>query len=494
MSKRQIMLVTIALLLSNAMSGIDNTIINTALPAIISDLHGLELMAWIIAIFLLGTAVSTLIWSKLGERIGNKRSYQLAAVLFVFGSFLQGLSPNIWFLIFARGLSGLGNGGMISLPYIIYVDLYKNPRQRMKALAFVSASYSMATIIGPLLGGFIVDSFSWHWVFYINVPIGLISAFMVQIFYKEKRLKKVQSTIDYLGGGLMIFGLIALLCGIELIGAASPVLIIALIVVAIAAFIALFQAEQHAADPVIPSRLFKNKPLVMDFALFVLIWGAFVAFLTYSPMWAQGLIGTSALIGGATQIPCAFANFSGSEAVPWLRRFYTPHKVINIGIITLALSFVILVLLGVKTPFAYVILLIAGVFEGFGNGACFNELQVKVQEDAGHDDVSVATSFSFLIRMLSQMFTTAIFGLLMNHALAKGVSASHGVITMAMMNKLSDADSVSSLPQHLLPQMRLILHSGLHNIMLLSLGLMVVSFLLNLRAQRAEKNIEKASV
>lgn len=106
MNKRAVLLVTIALLLSNAMSGIDSTIVNTALPAIIADLHGLQLMAWIVAVFLLGTAVSTLIWSKLGERAGNKLAYQLAAVLFVVGSLLQGLAPNIWFLIISRGLAG----------------------------------------------------------------------------------------------------------------------------------------------------------------------------------------------------------------------------------------------------------------------------------------------------------------------------------------------------------------------------------------------------
>ncbi len=172
MSKRDILIVTCALLLSNAMGGLDNTIINTALPAIISDLHGIELIGWIVAVFLLGTAVSTPLWSKLGEHVGNKKSYQLAASLFVIGSFLQGMSPNIVFLICARTLMGIGNGGMISLPYIIYARMYQNPRKRMQVLGFVSASYSMATIIGPLVGGYIVDTFSWHWVFYLNVPIG----------------------------------------------------------------------------------------------------------------------------------------------------------------------------------------------------------------------------------------------------------------------------------------------------------------------------------
>ena len=123
MSRRNILIVTCALLLSNAMSGLDNTIINTALPAIISDLHGIELMGWIVAIFLLGTAVSTPLWSKFGEHMGNKTAYQLAAMFFVVGSLLEGLAPNIWFLIIARAIAGIGNGGVVSLPYLALIHI-----------------------------------------------------------------------------------------------------------------------------------------------------------------------------------------------------------------------------------------------------------------------------------------------------------------------------------------------------------------------------------
>lgn len=485
-SKRNVLIVTIALLLSNAMSGLDSTIINTALPSIIADLHGIELMGWIVAIFLLGTAVSTLVWSKLGEHIGNKRSYQLAALFFVLGSFLQGLSPNILFLIITRAIAGLGNGGMISLPYIIYAELYKQPRKRMQVLGFVSASYSMATIIGPLVGGYIVDAFTWHWVFYINVPIGLLSALLVQAFYRLPRPQaKVQQKIDYLGGSLMAIGIIAMLGGIELIGVTSWWLVALIWVMAAAAITTLIHVENRAADPIIPNRLLRNRALVTDFALFTIIWGAFMAFLTYSPMWAQGIIGTSALIGGATQIPSSFTDFFGSESVAPLRRYLSPHRVIGLGIITLTLAFVMMALMGIHAP--YWLILVAGAFEGFGNGACFNELQVKVQQDAERQDVPAATSFSYLIRMLSQTFTAAIYGIIMNAALRSGVAQSGGKITMAMLNKLSDAASVGDLPRRLLPAMRVILHHGLHNIMLLALGLMIVALVINVFAERRER-------
>lgn len=223
---------------------------------------------------------------------------------------------------------------------------------------------------------------------------------------------------------------------------------------------------------------------MIDFVLFALIWGAFIGFLIYAPMWAQGLLATSALIGGATQIPGSVTDFIGSGVVAPMRRFLTPQRVIAVGIVTLIISFALLVFTGVKTP--YWVLLVAGAFEGFGNGACFNELQIKVQQDAETQDVPIATSFSFLIRMLSQTFTASVFGIILNHALRNGVIASGGRITMQMMNKLSDATNISSLPQTLIPAMRNILFNGLHNIMILALGLMVVSLVINVWAQKLE--------
>ncbi len=484
MSKRKVAIVTFALLLSNAMGGIDSTIVNTAMPAIIADLHGIELMGWIVAIFLLGTAISTPLWSKLGERLGNKLAYELAAVFFVVGSFLQGMAPNMPFLILARAVAGLGNGGMVSLPYIIYAELYANPRQRMKVLGLVSASFSTATIIGPLLGGWIVDVISWHWIFYINVPIGLASAFMVQGFFQEKKRARKTAPVDYVGAVLLSLGLILLLSATEMIGATTVPILVGMFVLGFVLLAGLVKVETRAADPIIPARLFKNRDLVVDFLLFTIIWGAFMGFVVYAPMWAQALLGVSALVGGATQIPGSFTNFGGSGLVAPLRNYLSPQKVIALGTWTLVATFIIMVCMGQHGAYGW--LLVAAALEGFGNGMCFNELQVKVQQDAAFQDVPVATSFSYLIRMLSQTFTTAIFGIIMNHALRAGVAASGGKITMKMMNKLSDAGSSVGLPQTLLPQMRTIMFNGLHNIMLLGLALMLVAAAINLWALRKE--------
>lgn len=490
MSARSVFIVTCALLLSNAMSGLDSTIVNTALPAITADLHGLELMGWMVAVFLLTTAVSTTLWSKLGEHVGNRRAYQIAAVFFVVGSLLQGLAPNMTLLIASRAIAGIGNGGMVSLPYIIYAQLYENPRKRMQVLGFVSASYSTAAIVGPLVGGAIVDAWSWHWVFYINVPIGILSAVLVQIFFHEGEQAKHKTRVDYLGASLLTVGLIALLCAIELIGEASVLVTGGLALLAVCCIVALLPVESRALDPIVPIRLFKNLDLVVDFLLFVLVWGAFIGFIVYAPMWAQALIGTTALIGGATQIPGSIANFLGSSSVAPLRRRFSPQQVVFIGIVSLSLTFVVMVFASSETP--YWVLLIAAAFQGFGNGVCFSELQVKVQQDVNKIDVPVATSLSFLLRMLSQTLAAAIFGLLMNGALYRGIAASHGTITMAMLDKLSNATTNASLPAALVPQMRSILYSGLRSIMVMGLALMLGALAVNVWALRRERRIGSA--
>ncbi|CAM2840843.1 putative drug:H(+) antiporter [Dellaglioa algida] len=485
MSKKNLMIVTVALLLSNAMAGLDGTIINTALPAIVSDLHGIQYMGWIVAVFLLGMAVATPLWSKFGERVGNRGAYQLATLLFAVGAVFQATSSNIVYFLIARTIMGIGAGGMNTIPFIIYADIYQNIKKRSQVIGYATASYSIASIIGPLVGGWIVDTFSWHWVFYINVPIALISIIAVQFFFKEPIKKRQKGNIDYLGAGLMVVSLVTLLTGIQMIGVGSIELIIGLIVMGFILIGVLVKVEERAVDPIIPNRLFTNSKLIIDFILFALLWGAFISFNIYIPMWAQGLLGMSALIGGATQIPGALTNLVGSLGGPSMIPRLGKYRVITIGTISFIISFAGMLIVGITVPFWY--LLLMGAFEGFGLGMCFNVLQLSVQQDAEGRDVPIATSFAYLLRILSQTFMSSIYGVVLNHALIEGVNNSHGKISMDMLNKLSDSKSVSSLPKQLIPKMRQIMYAGLHNIMVIATVLLVIGLLFNLWIQAKSK-------
>ena len=201
MTKRQRNWVMASLLLASIMSGLDATIINTALPAIISDLHGIQYMGWIVAVFLLGMAVFSPLWGKLGDRIGNKKAFGLSILIFIVSSMIEGTAGNIWVFIIARTFMGIGAGGMGSIPYIILAQLYRNIHRRSQGLAYISAAWSGATIIGPLVGGWIVDTLSWHWVFYINLPIGIITILILNVFFKEQ-VEVVRTPFDYRGFSL----------------------------------------------------------------------------------------------------------------------------------------------------------------------------------------------------------------------------------------------------------------------------------------------------
>ncbi|OOM26979.1 arabinose efflux permease [Clostridium beijerinckii] len=376
---------------------------------------------------------------------------------------------------------GIGAGGMNTIPFIIYADLYTNLRKRAKVIGYATASFSAAAIIGPLIGGWIVDTFSWHWVFYINVPIALISILSVQIFFKEPQKISTVEKIDYLGAVIMIVSLVTLLTGIQMIETASLSLVSSLIIISLILLIVLFKVEEKAADPIIPNRLFKNGPLVVDFILFSLLWGAFVAFNIYIPMWAQGLLGVSALIGGVTQIPGSITNFLGSVVGPAMQPGLGKYRTVALGTLAFIISFGIMALAGISIPLW--IILIAGAFEGFGLGLSFNILQISVQQDAEKRDIPIATSFAYLLRILSQTFMSSIYGVILNNALNKGVAESHGEVTIEALNKLSDSQSAGDLPKNLLPLMKQIMYGGLHNIMLVALVLLAIALVLNIGIQ-----------
>ena len=261
--------------------------------------------------------------------------------------------------------------------------------------------------------------------------------------------------------------------GIQLLGMVAWEWIVGLLLIGGILLILFWKNEQQVNDPIIPTHLFKSSKLVKDLVIFALAWGGTISFSIYAPMWAQGLLAMTALVGGMTQIPGSIFDFVGSQLTHSFRR-----KIGDQNTITLALVIAFLAPLGMlcsKVNAGIGWICFFSIFYGFGVGVIFNILQIKVQQDVDHRDVGIATSVSYLIRILAQTFMSSIYGVIMNMALARGVRPTHGKITVAMMDKLSDSATVHELPAHLLPQMRMILHSGLQDIMLVSCGLLVIA-------------------
>ncbi|WP_251946957.1 MFS transporter [Levilactobacillus brevis] len=481
MTKRRMAIATIALLIANFMGGLDATIVNTALPAITSDLNGIRLIGWISSIFLLGTAVTTVLWGRVGEVIGNKITFQISVILFIASSLVGGLSTNMVMLIVARALMGIGAGGMISIPFIIYADLYANPAERARALGWVTAFYTLSTVVGPLIGGWLVDTLSWHWVFFINLPIGLISLFLLQFSYHESKREETQTHFDYWGSGLLISTLIILLFASDAI-ASSLVRTFGLLVMGLVLMVIFYQVEKRQKSALIPVELLKNWRIQSQNVIMFLINGFFIGYSVYAPMWSQGLLGTSATLGGLTQIAGSILLLIGTRYTAHLMSKLSYKKIVMFGSFSVLLSALAMVMATQFAPYWW--LLISGGFNGLGMGLSFTPMQVSLQDGVRRDLISVSTTFGLLFRTLGQTFMSAIFGAILSLSTARQVG---GRITTRMINKLTDADTARSLPQDLLPQLRTILYNGMHLIMLIGFILVVIAIVINLTRKEPVK-------
>lgn len=474
MNRRNMAISTIALLIANFMGGLDATIVNTALPAITSELNGIRLIGWVSSIFLLGTAVTTVLWGRVGEIIGNKRTFQISVLLFIVSSLVGGISTSMMMLVVARAFMGIGAGGMISIPFIIYADLFPNPSQRARALGWVTASYTLSTVVGPLIGGWLVDTLSWHWVFFINLPIGIIAMLMLQFAYKETKSAVTSNQFDYLGSGMLIVTLIVLLFASDSI-ASSMTRTATLVVIGIILAVVFYQVENRKGiKALVPTELLKSWPIQSQNIIMFLINGFFIGYSVYAPMWAQGILGTNATYGGLTQIAGSILLLIGTRYTAHLMENIPYKRIVLIGSISVLISAFAMVMATKQAPYWW--LLVSGGFEGFGMGLSFTPMQVSLQDGVRQDLISVSTTFGLLFRTLGQTFMSSIFGAVLSISTASQVG---GRITSRMINKLTDASTAKSLPQDLLPQLRTILFNGLHTIMVIGFVLVIIAIVIN---------------
>ena len=200
----EVALVFAGVMLGMLLAALDQTIVATALPTIVSDLGGANHISWIVTSYLLASTALTPLWGKLGDQFGRKRVFQTSIVVFLVGSVLCGLSQNMGELIAARGLQGVGGGGLMVLSMALIADVVP-PRDRGRYQGFIGAVFAVASVAGPLIGGFFVDNLSWRWVFYVNIPVGVVALFVVAIGMRTRTLH-TRPTIDYLGTFLIAAG------------------------------------------------------------------------------------------------------------------------------------------------------------------------------------------------------------------------------------------------------------------------------------------------
>lgn len=467
-------IVTIAIFLTTFMTAIEGTIVSTAMPTIVSDLNGLEIMNWVVSTFLLMTAVSTPIYGKLADSIGRKPVFLFGIAVFVVGSALCGIAQNMVELILFRVIQGLGSGAVQPVAVTIIADLY-TLEKRAKMLGLNSGFWGVASVIAPLLGGFIVQHLSWHWIFYINVPLGII-AFLLVVFFLKERKTSSNSTLDLKGTTCLVIFLLALMVFLQELENGLNIVLLGLVVIIIVSAIIFFKAEKRAKDPIMPLDMLSSKEFTMINLITLLISGVVIGFEFYIPTWMQGINATSASVAGFAVTPSSLMWIVGSFLIGGMLGRRGIKKTYDYMLLILIIADLALILVPIYTSF-WVFCLIAA-FNGTAFGAITTALQVRSQVIVGRDKIGVATSFNTLMKYLGQTMMVSIYGITFNVVVAKQLSH-HPNLTQKMINDIVSADKAKHLAANLIPGLRQVLLSGLKSVYVVSLIVIVLSLILN---------------
>jgi EmrB/QacA subfamily drug resistance transporter len=428
--RHQIRAVITALLLGTLLSGLDQMAVSTALPTIVGDLGGASHLTWLVTSYLLASTVSTPLWGKLGDLYGRKVFFQLALALFLLGSVLSGVCENMLELILARGVQGLGGGGLIVCAQAIIGDVIV-PRERGKYQSLFSVVFAVTSLIGPLAGGLVTQAVGWRWVFLLNLPIG-VAAMVVAAVALPARLPRTRRVIDYRGAVLLAAAASCLMLCAGLGGPDHPWLSAPIVGLGVAG--AVFSGlwvflERRAEDPVLPPTLFGNRVFAAGSAVSVMTGFVLFGVTVFLPVFLQVVRGVSPIMSGVGVLPLMVGlvvTSLGSGVLISRTGRYRAFPVC--GTAAMAVGLALLSLVGPATPSIWVDVCLAVL--GGGIGCVLQVLVVAVQAAVGHDQLGAATGGVTFFRSVGGAFGTAVFGALFANLLVARLAELPGGITL----------------------------------------------------------------
>src|SRR6266567_2096190 len=462
MTKKARIIVIIALMLGMSLAALDTTIVGTALPSIVGKLGGINLYSWVFSAYLLTSTTTVPIYGKLADLFGRKPIFLFGTAVFLIGSIASGTAQSMEQLIIFRAIQGLGAGAVLPIVLTIIGDIFAL-EERARVQGLFSGVWATSSIVGPALGGLIVDHFSWRWVFYINIPFGLLSAFLLIIYFKEK-VERKKLSLDYIGTLTLTGGVVALLFALLQGGtnwAWNSLPSIALFALAAVLLVLFLYQERRAPEPILPLTLFKNRIIAISSIGGVILGVIMFGITSYVPLFVQGVKGGTATSAGVTLGPLLIAwpissTLSGKVIIRFGYRF---TAVMGALFASIGMGMVTLFRVDTGLPFIVIAMLVIGT----GLGLMSTAFVISVQNAVPWNVRGVATASTQFFRTIGGTVGVALMGTILNLQMAARFSpilarfpavVAHLPKNIAPSNVLLTPDVRRALPVDFLNQLQ----------------------------------------
>lgn len=407
--------IVFAIMVAMFLAAVEGTVVTTAVPTIVKDLNGFQYISLVFSLYLLTSAITTPIYGKLSDLYGRKSTLTIGISIFLIGSISCGMSRSMTYLVISRGIQGIGAGSIFTVTYTIIADVF-TITERAKVQGALSTVWGLASLVGPFIGGFFIDSLSWHWIFFINVPFGVLSIYLINKNLEES-FKKQKHNIDFLGIFALTGAIVLFLYGFLSKGETlfSKTMIISILLSFVLLFIFYF-IEGRVKEPIVPFEIFTKTNIIANLICF-LIAAFLIAIDVYIPLYIQNVLGFSATIAGISMAPISIcwlisSMLSGKAVIKYGERAVTATS-----IILLIIGNVLLTKLNIASSLYFVIF--CGCIIGIGFGGSFTILTIVVQDSVEYNMKGAATASNSLVRTLAQTIGVSIFGSILNLNISK---------------------------------------------------------------------------
>ena len=480
-TRRQILLVFSGLMAGLLLAALDQTIVATALPKIVGELGGLDYYSWVVTAYLLSSTVCTPLYGKISDLYGRRIMVQSAILIFLAGSLLAGVAQGMLQLILFRGVQGVGAGGLMALTFAVVGDVV-SPRERGRYIGLLAGTWAFASVIGPFIGGFIVDNMSWRWVFLINLPVGA-AAFAITSSVLRLPVVRRSRRIDVEGAFLLIAGVSCLLLSLVWGGTEYPwgsLVIVGLGAGGLVLLVAFVLWESRVAEPILPLRLFEDPIFSVSSALGFLTGCGLFGSVIFLPLFLQVVTGVSATNSGLLLLPLTAGVVAGSIGSGRIISRTGRYRGWPIGgLASASVGMALLTLMRAETPLTVISLYM--IILGLGVGATMQVTILVVQNTVDHRHLGVATGAVQFFRQMGGAFGVAAFGAVMNHRLAADLPARVPARALADVGGeigalLNSPDAIRALPPVVAAGVTASVESALHAVFVWCVPPMVLGF------------------